>query len=85
MACTEYRTRNMSREGRSDWERHDLCLEGSGPKAFGSNMRDACFPRHFRVPNNIIKYDGKTNPSVWLENYCFTCSAGRADDDLFII
>jgi hypothetical protein len=33
---------------------------------------------------NIAKYDGKTNPSVWLEDYCLTCSAGGANDDLFI-
>jgi hypothetical protein len=46
---------------------------------------DACFPMHFRAPNNIIKYDGKTNPSVWLEDYRLTCRAGGVDSDLFII
>jgi hypothetical protein len=30
-------------------------------------------------------YDGKTNPSVWLEYYHLTCRAGRANDDLFMI
>jgi hypothetical protein len=48
-------------------------------------VRDACFPKHFRVPNNIIKYDGKTNPNVCLEDYCLACRAGGAYDDLFII
>jgi hypothetical protein len=37
------------------------------------------------VPNNIVKYDSKTNPSVWLEDYHLACWAGGADSDLFII
>jgi hypothetical protein len=43
------------------------------------------FPKHFRVPNSIIKYDGKTNRIVWLEDYNLACRAGGADSDLFII
>jgi hypothetical protein len=39
----------------------------------------------FRRPNNIIKYDGKTNPSVWLEDYRRACRVGGADNNLFII
>jgi hypothetical protein len=46
---------------------------------------DACFLKHFWAPSNIIKYDDKTNPSIWLEDYCLTCRAGGVDDDLFII
>jgi hypothetical protein len=52
---------------------------------FGSNIREMCFPKHFRAPNNIVKYDGTTNPSVWLEYYNLTCRIGGADNDLFII
>jgi hypothetical protein len=48
-------------------------------------MRNAHFPRHFRALSNVTKYDGKTNPSVWLEDYCLTCRVGGATDDLFII
>jgi hypothetical protein len=48
-------------------------------------MRDARFPSHFRAPGNIIKYDGKTNPSIWLEDYHLTCRVGKENDDLFII
>jgi hypothetical protein len=44
-----------------------------------------CFPKHFWAPKNIIRYDGKTNPSVWLEDYHLACRVGRVDDDLFII
>jgi hypothetical protein len=48
-------------------------------------MRDSCFLKCFGVPSNITKYDSKTNPSLWLEDYRLTCKAGGADDDLFII
>jgi hypothetical protein len=48
-------------------------------------MRDAQFPRRFQAPSNIVKYDGKTNPSVWLEDFCLACRVGGANDDLFII
>jgi hypothetical protein len=48
-------------------------------------VRDACFPKHFWAPNNIVKYDGKTNPCIWLENYRLACRADGADSDLFII
>jgi hypothetical protein len=48
-------------------------------------MHDACFMKCFRAPNNIVKYDDKTNPNVWLEDYCIACRVGGADDDLFII
>jgi hypothetical protein len=37
------------------------------------------------VPTNIIKYHDKTNPSIWLEDYCLMCKVGRVNDDLFII
>jgi hypothetical protein len=34
----------------------------------------------------IVKYDnGKTNQSMWLEDYHLACRIGRVDDDLFII
>jgi hypothetical protein len=44
-------------------------------------MCDSCFPK----PSNIIKYDGKTNHSVSLEDYHVECMVGMVDDDLFII
>jgi hypothetical protein len=37
------------------------------------------------VLSNITKYDGKTNPSVWLEDCHLACRAGGANNDLFII
>jgi hypothetical protein len=32
-------------------------------------MHGVCFPKCFWAPNNFTKYDSKTNPSVWLEDY----------------
>jgi hypothetical protein len=48
-------------------------------------MYDACWTKRFCAPNNIVKYDGKTNLSDWLVDYHITCRAGGADNDLFII
>jgi hypothetical protein len=31
------------------------------------------------------RYDGDTNPSVWLEDYWIACHDGGATDDLFVI
>jgi hypothetical protein len=76
---------NLCHSGCSDQEQHNLSPEGLGPKAFGNNVHDACFPRCFRASNNIIKYDGRTNPSIFLEDYRLTCRVGGADDDIFII
>jgi hypothetical protein len=56
-------------------------LRGYDPKRAGTTCV-MHVPEHFRAPNNIIKYDSKTNPDVWLHDYQLAC---RADDDLFII
>jgi hypothetical protein len=55
--------------GHDDHEGRSLSPKGHGPKAFGSTMHDAHLPRHFRAPGDTVKYDVKTNPSVWLEDY----------------
>jgi hypothetical protein len=47
-------------------------------------VHDARLPRCFRASGNVFKYDGKTNPSVWLEDYRLTCRAGGVNDDFFI-
>jgi hypothetical protein len=54
-------------------------------RAFGRSIRDAKFPSHFRAPFNVPRYDGDTNPSVWLEDYRLACHAGGATDYLFVI
>jgi hypothetical protein len=35
--------------------------------------------------HNFVKYDGKTNRSVLLEDYCLACWAGGVDGNHFII
>jgi hypothetical protein len=39
----------------------------------------------FWVPSNVIMYNGKTIPIIWLEDYLLVCRAGGAHKDLFII
>jgi hypothetical protein len=53
--------------------------------AFGRSIRDAKFPSRFQAPTNVPRYDGDTNPSVWLEGYRLACHAGGATHDLFVI
>jgi hypothetical protein len=84
-ARTEQHARNLWHGGRNDREWRSLSPEGLGPKGFGSNVYDACWTKRFCAPNNIVKYDGKTNLSDWLVDYHITCRAGGADNDLFII
>jgi hypothetical protein len=48
-------------------------------------VHDKCFPKRFRAPNNVVKYDDKTNTNVWVEDYRLPCMAGRVDNDLFTI
>jgi hypothetical protein len=42
------------------------------------------FPRRY-VPANITKYDGSTNPSVWLEDYRLVCHMVGIKDDHLVI
>jgi hypothetical protein len=33
----------------------------------------------------VPRYNGDTNPSVWLEDYRLACHAGGATNDLFVV
>jgi hypothetical protein len=56
-----------------------------GPRAFGHAIRKAQFPAKVKALANITKYEGSSNPSVWLENYHLACRiAGIKDDHLII-
>ena len=57
----------------------------AGPHAFCRRILGTPFPPRYRAPNNIAKYSGETNPSLWLEDYRLACLAGGADNDDFII
>lgn len=55
------------------------------PRAFVRAVRKDQFPAKVRVPANISKYDGSSNPDVWLEDYRLACHmAGIKDDHLII-
>jgi hypothetical protein len=70
----------------SDVDRKRSCSPNQrGPRAFGQSIHDAKFPSRFRAPTNVPRYDGDTNPSIWLEDYRLACHAGGATDDLFLI
>lgn len=56
-----------------------------GPAAFSYEIRTAQIPPQFRLPTNINKYDGETDPSVWLDDLRLACRAGGATDDKVII
>jgi hypothetical protein len=84
-ACSEHFVHNSWHAGHGNRERCSLSPKGPGPKVLGSNVCNTCLPSRFRAPNNVDKYDGRTNPSVWLEDYHLACRVGRAEDDLLII
>jgi hypothetical protein len=71
--------------GHDNHKRCNLSPEGPRLKVFEGNMHDVHFPRHFWASGNIVKYNDKTNLSVWLEDYYLTCRVDKANNDLFII
>jgi hypothetical protein len=48
-------------------------------------VHNAHFLRRFQAPGNVTKYDSKSIPSIWMEDYCLACRVGGANDDLFVI
>jgi hypothetical protein len=60
-------------------------LEPSGTRVFSREIRTASFPQRFRQLTSIDKYNGETDPSVWLNNYRLACQLGGATTDEVII
>jgi hypothetical protein len=56
-----------------------------GPRAFDQSIHDAKFPLRFWAPTNVPRYEGDTNPGVWLEDYRLACHPRGATDNLFVI
>jgi hypothetical protein len=52
---------------------------------FSREIRTASFPQRFRQPTSIDKYNGETDPRVWLNNYHLVCQLGGATTDEVII
>jgi hypothetical protein len=63
---------------------HSLSPNKRVQRAFNQSVRDATFPSCFWALTNVPRYDGDTNPSVWLEDYRLVCHAGGVTDNLFI-
>jgi hypothetical protein len=52
---------------------------------FNREIRTASFPQRFRQPTSIDKYNGETDPRVWLNDYRLACQLGGATTDEVII
>jgi hypothetical protein len=73
-------------DGRYDsGEDRSTTLEPLGTRVFSREIRTANFPQRFRQPTTIVKYNGETNPRVWLNDYRLACQLGGATSDEVII
>jgi hypothetical protein len=52
---------------------------------FSQEIHAAAFPQRFRQPTTIVKYNGETDPCVWLNYYRLACQLGGATNDEVII
>jgi hypothetical protein len=59
--------------------------EPPGTRVFSREIRAAAFPQRFRQPLTIVKYNGETDPPVWLNDYRLACQLGGATSDEVII
>jgi hypothetical protein len=50
-------------------------------RVFSREIRTASFPQRFRQPTSIDKYNGETDPRVWLNNYRLVCQLGGATEE----
>jgi hypothetical protein len=82
-AATGYHPR---RGGRYDSrEDHSPTPEPPGTRVFSREIRTARFPQRFRQPTSIDKYNGETDPRVWLNDYRLVCQLGGATTNEVII
>jgi hypothetical protein len=62
------------RGGRYDnWEDRSPTPEPPGTRVFSREIRTASFPQRFCQPTTIVKYNGETDPRVWLNDYRLAC------------
>jgi hypothetical protein len=59
--------------------------EPPGTRVFSREIRAAAFPQRFCQLSTIVKYNGETDPRVWLNDYCLACQLGGATSDEVII
>jgi hypothetical protein len=56
-----------------------------GTRVFSQEIHAVAIPQRFRQPTTIIKYNGETDPRVWLNDYRLACQLGGATSDEVII
>jgi hypothetical protein len=59
--------------------------EPPGTRVFSREIRTANFPQRLHHPTTIVKYNGETDPRVWLNDYHLACQLGGATSDEVII
>jgi hypothetical protein len=59
--------------------------EPPGTRVFSREIRTTSFPQRFRQATSIVKYNGETDPRVWLNDYRLACQLGGATTDEVII
>jgi hypothetical protein len=59
--------------------------EPPGTRVFSREIGTAAFPQRFRQPTTIVKYNGVTDPRMWLNDYRLACQLGGATSDEVII
>jgi hypothetical protein len=52
---------------------------------FSREIRTTTFPQRFRQLTTIVKYNGETDPRMWLNDYRLACQLGGATSDEVII
>jgi hypothetical protein len=52
---------------------------------FSREIRTTSFTQSFRQPTSIVKYTGKTDPRIWLNDYRLACQLGGDTTDEVII
>jgi hypothetical protein len=55
--------------------------EPPGTRVFSQEIHTASFTQRFRQPTSIDKYNGETDPRVWLNDYRLPCQLGGATTD----
>jgi hypothetical protein len=77
---------NPRRGGRYDsGEDRSPTPEPPETRVFSREICTATFSQRFRQPTTIVKYNGETDPRVWLNDYRLACQLGGATSDEVII
>jgi hypothetical protein len=82
-AAASYHPRRGGRYDRD--EDRSPTPEPPGTRVFSREIRTATFPRRFRQPTTIVKYNRETDPRVWLNDYLLACQLGGVTSDEVII